>query len=187
MVVCTPPQADGSVNPGLLAALHYCGVTEVYKVGGIQAMGAMGFGTKTIPRVDKVFGPGNAFVMEAKRQLFGQVGVDLLPGPSEILVVADASANPAFIASDLLAQAEHGTGKEKVYFVSTSEKLIAAVEAEMKKQTPSLSHADKIKTVLKKHYTAIKVKSLEQAAEAANLIAPPSTWSSRWKRARSVN
>ncbi|MBC2593294.1 histidinol dehydrogenase [Ruficoccus amylovorans] len=172
MVVCTPPQADGSVNPGLLAALHYCGVKEVYKVGGVQAMAAMAFGTKTIPRVDKVYGPGNAYVMEAKRQLFGQVGVDLLPGPSEILVVADASANPAFIASDLLAQAEHGTGKEKVYLVSTSEKVINAVETEMKKQVVSLSHAEKIKAVLKKHYTAVKVSSLEQAAEAANLIAP---------------
>jgi histidinol dehydrogenase len=172
MVVCTPPQADGSVNPGLLAALHYCGVTEVYKLGGVQAMGALAFGTKTVPRVDKIFGPGNAYVMEAKRQLFGQVGVDLLPGPSEILVVADGGANAAFIASDLLAQAEHGTGKEKVYLVSTSEKLIEAVNAEMEKQTPSLSHADKIKAVLKKHYIAVKVSSLEKAAEAANLIAP---------------
>ncbi len=172
MVVCTPPQADGSVNPGLLAALHYCGVTEVYKLGGVQAMAALAFGTKTVPRVDKVYGPGNAYVMEAKRQLFGQVGVDLLPGPSEILVVADAAANPAFIASDLLAQAEHGTGKEKVYLVSTSEKVIKEVDAELKKQVGSLSHATKIKAVLKKHYTAVKVKSLEQAAEAANLIAP---------------
>ena len=171
LVVCTPPQADGSVDPGLLAALHLCGITEVYKVGGVQAVAAMAYGTKTIPRVDKLFGPGNAYVMEAKRQLFGQVGIDLLPGPSEVLIVADSTANPAFIAADLLAQAEHGTGKEKVYFVSTSDALIKKVDAELLKQTDTLSHAEQIRVVLKKHYTVVKVANLDQAAEAANLIA----------------
>ncbi len=171
LIVCTPPQADGSVDPGLLAALHLCGITEVYKVGGVQAVGAMAYGTKTIPRVDKLFGPGNAFVMEAKRQLFGQVGIDLLPGPSEVLIVADSSAKPAYVAADLLAQAEHGTGKEKVYLVSTSDTLIKKVDAELLKQTETLSHAEQIRYVLKNHYTVVKAANLDQAADAANLIA----------------
>ncbi|MEM8550506.1 MAG: histidinol dehydrogenase [Verrucomicrobiota bacterium] len=171
VVVCTPPQADGSVDQGLLAALHLCGVSEVYKVGGIQALGAMAYGTKTIARVDKVYGPGNAYVMEAKRQLFGQVGVDLLPGPSEVLVVADGTAKPVYVAADLLAQAEHGTGKEKIYLIATSNKLIDAVTREIEAQLPHLSRASQIRAVMKKHYTVVKVSNLNQAAEAANLIA----------------
>lgn len=171
ITVCTPPQAEGSVDQSLLAALSLCGITEVYKVGGVQAVAAMAFGTRTIPRVDKLFGPGNAYVMEAKRQLFGQVGIDLLPGPSEICVVADGTANAAYIASDLLAQAEHGTGKEKVFLVSTSDKLIRAVTKAMLEQAETLSHREQMLAVLKKHYTAVKVGNLDKAAAAANLIA----------------
>ena len=115
VAVCTPPQADGSVSDGLLAAFHALGLSEVYRVGGAQAIGAMAFGTRTIPSVDLVAGPGNAYVMEAKRQVYGTVGVDLLPGPSEVMVIADGAADPALVALDLLSQAEHGTGKEKLY------------------------------------------------------------------------
>jgi histidinol dehydrogenase len=114
----TPVGASGVIADGLLAALHLVGVTEVYRIGGVQAIGAMAYGTATIPAVDKVFGPGNAYVCEAKRQVFGTVGVDSLPGPSEVMVIADASARPEFAAADLLAQAEHGSGREKIYLVT---------------------------------------------------------------------
>ncbi|MFP4352070.1 MAG: histidinol dehydrogenase [Puniceicoccaceae bacterium] len=115
IVVCTPPQENGAVSDGLLAAFHALGLSEVYRAGGAQAIGAMAFGTRTIPAVDLVAGPGNAYVMEAKRQVYGTVGVDLLPGPSEVMVVADGGADPALVALDLLSQAEHGTGKEKLF------------------------------------------------------------------------
>jgi len=172
IAVCTPPRPDGSVNPGLLAALQMVGVDEVYKVGGVQAIAAMAIGTKSIPSVDKVFGPGNAYVMEAKRALFGRVGVDLLPGPSEVLVVGDETATPAFLAADLLAQAEHGTGKEKVYLVVTSDELAAQVEAEIVTQSASLSHREAALAVLNEHGYCIVAESLDAIAEVANYIAP---------------
>src|SRR5213076_3191833 len=105
---------DGKVADGVLAALDLVGVKEVYRLGGVQAIGAMAFGTTTIAPVDKVFGPGNAYVCEAKRQVFGTVGVDSLPGPSEVMIIADDTANIGFVAADLLAQAEHGSGREKI-------------------------------------------------------------------------
>ena len=120
LCACTPPGPDGRINPDILAALYLCGVKEVYAVGGVQAIAALALGTKSIPAVDKVFGPGNAFVTEAKRQLFGLVGVDLLPGPSEVMIIADRTANPVFVGADLCAQAEHGSGKEKLYLVCDS-------------------------------------------------------------------
>ncbi len=172
IAVCTPPRADGSVNPGILAALDLCGAREIYRVGGAQAIGALAYGTRTIPAADKIFGPGNAYVIEAKRQVFGEVGIDLLPGPSEVMVIADASARADFIASDLLAQAEHGTGREKVYLVAASEKLVAAVEREIKVQFPALSHQDCIREVLKNGFLAVVVPHLEAAAEVANYVAP---------------
>jgi len=132
-VVCTPAGKDGRVNPSLLFGLKLSGATEVYKLGGSQAVAAMAFGTATVRRVAKVFGPGNAYVVAAKRLLFGHVGVDLLPGPSELLVI-DNSANPKLIAADLLAQAEHGSGHERVFLVTTSQKLVAAVEAAIVQQ-----------------------------------------------------
>ena len=122
--VCTPPRKDGTVNDYILCVLSMLGIKEIYKAGGAQAIAAMGVGTETIPAVEKLYGPGNAFVIEAKRQLFGEVGCDLLPGPSEVLIVADSSANPRYIAADLLSQAEHGSGKEKIFLVSTSAKLV---------------------------------------------------------------
>jgi len=172
IVVCTPPGADGQVAPGLLAALHLCGVKEVYKIGGVQAIAAMAIGTKTVPPVDKVFGPGNAFVMEAKRQLYGVVGVDLLPGPSEVMVIADHRANARYVAADLLAQAEHGTGKEKIYLLVTSETKLRAIEREIEKQTPSLVHADAIRSVLNKSFYVFVCKHMQQMVEIANRIAP---------------
>src|SRR5208282_5752077 len=110
------------------------GVGEVYRIGGVQAIGAMAYGTQTIAAVDKIFGPGNAYVCEAKRQVFGAVGVDLLPGPSEVMVIADDSARPDFAAADLLAQAEHGSGRERIYLVATSKRVLARVKAEIRRQ-----------------------------------------------------
>lgn len=172
IVVCTPPDAEGNVAPGMLAALAMVGIDEVYKVGGVQAIGAMAYGTQTIPAVDKIYGPGNAFVMEAKRQVLGIVGIDLLPGPSEIMVIADGGATAAHVAADLLAQAEHGSGKEIIYFATTSKVLLKAVEREVARQMPLLSHADKCRKVMEDRCLAVTCRSLNQAAEVANYIAP---------------
>lgn len=172
IAVCTPPAADGTIAPGMLAALSMVGVDEVYKVGGVQAVGAMAFGTKTIPAVDKIFGPGNAFVMEAKRQVLGTVGIDLLPGPSEVMVIADGGANPQHVAADLIAQAEHGSGKEIIYFATTSKALIGKIQKAFSKQVPQRTHAAKIEKVLKSRLLVVQCKTLEQAGEVANYIAP---------------
>lgn len=170
--VCTPPNSEGSIAPAMAGVLSMCGVTEVYKIGGAQAIAAMAYGTKSVTPVDKIYGPGNAFVNEAKRQLFGKVGIDLLPGPSEVMVIADSSADPKFVAADLLAQAEHGSGKERVYLVSTSESLVEKTKEAIQKQLPSLSHKDAISRVLKTNFAVVSVPSLEAAAEVANFIAP---------------
>jgi histidinol dehydrogenase len=172
IAVFTPSNSDGKVAPGLLAALHLVGIEEVYRVGGVQAIGAMAFGTTTIPAVDKVFGPGNAYVCEAKRQVFGTVGVDSLPGPSEVMIIADASANVNFIAADLLAQAEHGSGREKIYLVATAPGIIPQVEVELRTQLQIISRAEKTQRVLAEGFLALEVASLAQAAEVANYVAP---------------
>src|SRR5208283_2605672 len=129
----------GRINPALLFAARAAGATEIYRVGGAQAVAAMAFGTATIRRVQKIFGPGNAYVVAAKRLVVGYVAIDLLPGPSELLVLADETANPKFAAADLLAQLEHGSGHERVWLVTTSAKLLKAVEKELAKQTPTLT------------------------------------------------
>ena len=134
IVVCTPCGKDGTINPALLFAARAAGATEIYRVGGAQAIAAMAYGTATIRRVQKIFGPGNAYVVAAKRLVVGHVAIDLLPGPSELLVLADDTANPKFVAADMLAQAEHGTGHERVWLVTTSAKLLKAVEKEIARQ-----------------------------------------------------
>jgi len=171
ILAATPAGPDGKVNPALLYALKESGVTEIIKVGGAQAIAAMALGTSTISPVEKIFGPGNNFVVEAKRQLVGAVSIDLLPGPSEVLVIADKSANPAFIASDLLAQAEHG-GDSVVGFISDSKALITKVEKQIEKQMKSLSRAAYIKNVLKKGTFVIQVKNLDDAMDICNQFAP---------------
>jgi len=172
IAVCTPPDKSGGTHPGLLAALALCGIEEVYRMGGIQAMGAFAFGTKTVPAVDKLCGPGNAYTIEAKRQLFGTVGVDLLPGPSELMVLGDASANPHWIAFDLLAQAEHGTGKERLYLVSTSRVRLTKVLIEVKRMAAKFARGNRLADVLKHGFVAIHVKNLDEAAAVANYVAP---------------
>ncbi len=172
IVLCTPPGKDGSVNPALLFAARSAGATEVYKLGGAQAIGAMAFGTKTIRSVSKIFGPGNAYVVAAKRLLFGQVAVDLLPGPSEMLVLADDSANPVYVAADLLAQAEHGSGHERVWLVTPSAKLIQAVKREVARQLPKLSRREFIEKVLNDNGWLIHMRTMAEAIAVANELAP---------------
>ena len=171
IVVCTPPGADGEINAELLYALDVSGATEIYKVGGAQAIAAMSIGTSSIGWVEKVFGPGNSFVVEAKRQLFGFVAVDLLPGPSEIFVLADASARADWIASDLLAQAEHG-GDSQIAFATTSVRLLESVRTELKSQAKLLKRKKQISEVMRRGTTLVLLKSIKQGVELANDFAP---------------
>lgn len=172
IVVCTPPNREGQINPGLLYALNIAGATEIYRAGGAQAIAAMALGTKSIPKVQKIYGPGNAYVVAAKRLLFGHVSIDLLPGPSEVLVLADETANPAFAAADLLAQAEHGSGHERVWLVTTSNKVLKAVEKEISKQLPFLQRREYIERALANNGWLILVKRLEDGIALANRLAP---------------
>jgi histidinol dehydrogenase len=172
IAVFTPSNAEGKVADGMLAALHLSGVSEVYRFGGVQAIGAMAYGTTTIKAVDKIFGPGNAYVCEAKRQVFGTVGVDSLPGPSEVMIIADDTAKASFAASDLLAQAEHGSGREKIYLLATSEEIITAITVELRTQLQLISRSEKTNRVLEDGFLAIQVKNLAHAAEIANYVAP---------------
>jgi histidinol dehydrogenase len=172
IVVCTPPGKDGSVNPALLYAARTAGATEILKIGGAQAIAAMAFGTPTLGAVNKVFGPGNAYVVAAKRLLFGRVAVDLLPGPSEVLVLADESADAAFVAADLLAQAEHGSGHERVWLVTPSARLIQGVRREVERQLKTLARRAFIEKALADHGWMIQVKSMEDGVAVANALAP---------------
>lgn len=171
IVVCTPCGRDGSVNPGLLAALKLAGATEVYKIGGSQAIAALAFGTETIRPVVKIFGPGNSYVVEAKRQCFGVVSIDLLPGPSEVLILADKSGNPAFIAADILAQAEHGKDS-MAGFLTDDAALLDAVVAEVESQSKTLSRQAQLTPVLEKGVFCMLVSSLEEGARLVNDFAP---------------
>jgi histidinol dehydrogenase len=172
IVVTTPCGKDSSINPAILFAARTAGATEIYRVGGAQAIAAMAYGTKTIRRVQKIFGPGNAYVSMAKRLLVGRVAIDLLAGPSDLLVLADDTANPKFTAADMLAQAEHGSGHERVWLVTTSAKVLSAVEKEVSQQLPKLSRRSLIKTVLNRNVWLIQVASIADAVALANQIAP---------------
>jgi histidinol dehydrogenase len=172
IAVCTPCGKDGSVNPALLFAALEAGATEIYRVGGAQAIAAMALGTAAIRPVQKIFGPGNAYVVAAKRLLFGHVAIDLLPGPSEVLVLADDTANPKYIAADLLAQAEHGSGHERVWLVTTSAKTLRGVEKEIARQLPKLSRRAFIEKALAANGWLIQVKTLDDAIALTNRLAP---------------
>ncbi|MFZ0710700.1 MAG: histidinol dehydrogenase [Terrimicrobiaceae bacterium] len=169
IVAVTPSATDGSVQPALLGALAECGATEVYRVGGAQAIAALAFGTKTIRPVQKIFGPGNAYVVEAKRQVFGRVAIDLLPGPSEILVIADDSANPEWIAADLLAQSEHGQGSIAI-LLTDSARILEAVAASVNRQIGSSGRRKQLALALK-NASLVLVESLEAAVTVANQFA----------------
>ncbi len=172
IVVCTPCRRDGGIDPALLFAARVAGATEIYRVGGAQAIAAMVLGTETIRPVQKIFGPGNAYVVAAKRLLFGRVAVDLLPGPSEVLVLADETANPTFAAADLLSQAEHGSGQERVWLVTTSRRLLRAVERQIERQLPRLQRREFIRRALEQHGWLIHVNSLSDALAVVNRLAP---------------
>ncbi|MFN6015968.1 MAG: histidinol dehydrogenase, partial [Verrucomicrobiota bacterium] len=167
----TPCAPDGSVNPSLLYALKQAGATEIVKIGGAQAIAALALGTKSIRPVDRIFGPGNRFVVEAKRQLVGAVSIDLLPGPSEILILADKSGNPDFIAADLLAQAEHG-GDSVVGFATDSKALLNRVVSSIEKQLPLLSRGKIIRNVLKTGTFLLHLKSFEEGIAISNAFCP---------------
>jgi histidinol dehydrogenase len=172
IVACTPCGRDGAINPALLFATRAAGATEIYRVGGAQAIAAMAYGTNTIRRVQKIFGPGNAYVVTAKRLLVGHVAIDLLPGPSELLVLADETANPKFVAADLLAQAEHGSGLERVWLVTTSDRILKAVEKEIARQLSKLARRELIRRALDANGWLIQVKSLADGVALANRLAP---------------
>ena len=167
MVVPTP---RGEVNPAVLAAAKIAGVTEIYRIGGAQAIGALAYGTETIRPVSKIVGPGNAYVAAAKRQVFGTVGIDMIAGPSEVLIIADSSANPAWVAADLLAQAEHGGGAQSI-LVTTDAALADAVTLEVERQTALLPRADITRDGWAEFGAIIVVTSLAEAVELANRIA----------------
>ena len=159
------------MDPAVLAAAEACGVREVYCIGGVQAIAAMAFGTKTIPKVDKIAGPGNYLVMLAKKEVFGYVDIDLFAGPSEILVLADASANPAYVAADLLSQAEHGS-RACAILVTTSRKLARQVELEVERQLDALPNPDAARESMKLYGMAIVARTAGECVELANQIAP---------------
>ena len=171
LVMVTPPGRDGKVNPAILAAADLAGVNRIFKVGGAQAIAALADGTESIPRVDKIVGPGNAFVAEAKKQVFGRVSIDMIAGPSEILVIADGKSNPVHVAADLLSQAEHDKLASAV-LVTDSEKLAQAVQAELERQLPLLPRQEIARASIENNGKIIVAETLMAGIEIANEIAP---------------
>ena len=171
VVMVTPPNAQGKINPVILAAARVAGIDKVFKVGGAQAIAALAYGTQSIPKVDKIVGPGNAYVAEAKKQVFGQVSIDMIAGPSEILIVADGGSNPRHVAADLLSQAEHDKMASAV-LVTDSAELAAAVQAELEVQIPQLERAEIARTSIDNNGKIIVAENLMQAIDIANEIAP---------------
>ncbi len=172
LVACSPAGPSGKLNPHIIYALDLAGATEIYKVGGAHAIGAMAYGTKTIGKVRKIVGPGGPFVTAAKRQVYGDVAIDMVAGPSEIAVLCDTSADPAHVAADLLSQAEHGTGSEKALLVTVSPKHAKAVRKEVLKQAKLLSRRQPVFRVLEEGMLLAVVKGLEEGIELCNLFAP---------------
>lgn len=170
IIMTTPPGADGKVNPGTLVAAHIAGVDEIYKVGGAQAIAAMAFGTQSIPKVDKITGPGNIFVALAKKACFGYVSIDSIAGPSEILVIADETANPRYVAADLLSQAEHDELASAI-LITTSKTLADQVSVEVDRFVANLSRRKIIEKSLNNYGYILLVDSLDEAADTANEIA----------------
>ncbi len=171
VVMVTPPQKNGKVNPAILAAARVAGVDRIYKVGGAQAIAALAYGTESVPKVDKIVGPGNAFVAEAKKQVFGTVSIDMIAGPSEILVVADGRSNPSHIAADLLSQAEHDKLASAV-LLTDSMPLATAVQAEIEKQLPLLLRHEIARCSIDENGKIIVADDLRTVIEIANELAP---------------
>lgn len=171
VVIVTPPGADGRINPAILAAASIAGVDRIFKVGGAQAIAALAYGTETVPKVDKIVGPGNAFVAEAKKQVFGRVSIDMIAGPSEILIVADRDTDPRFAAADLLSQAEHDKMASAV-LVTDSMELAVAVQKQLEAQIPLLERAEIARVSIDNNGKIIVADTLDAAIEIANEIAP---------------
>ena len=171
VVMVTPPNAQGNINPVILAAAKIAGVDRIFKVGGAQAIAALAYGTESDPKVDKIVGPGNAYVAEAKKQVFGQVAIDMIAGPSEILIVADGKSNPAHVAADMLSQAEHDKMASAV-LVTDSFTLAEAVRAELEKQIPQLPRAEIARTSIDNNGKIIVADNLDVVIDIANEIAP---------------
>lgn len=171
VIMATPPDKEGSVNPVILVAANEAGADEIYKMGGAQAIAALAFGTGTIPKVDKITGPGNIYVNTAKRMVFGYCDIDMFAGPSEVMVVADNSANPEFVAADLLSQAEHDILSASI-LVTTSEKLASEVQSEIERQTGYLARKDIIQKAIDGYGAVVIVESMEDAVKIVNKIAP---------------
>ena len=171
VVMVTPPSADGRINPVILAAASIAGIDKIYKVGGAQAIAALAYGTESVPKVDKIVGPGNAFVAEAKKQVFGTVSIDMIAGPSEILIVADGATNASHAAADLLSQAEHDKMASAV-LVTDSMELALAVQAEIEKQIPQLLRAEIARASIDNNGKIIVADDLAKAIDIANEIAP---------------
>ena len=171
VVMVTPPGKNGKVNPVILAAAEIAGIDRIFKVGGAQAIAALAYGTESVPKVDKIVGPGNAFVAESKKQVFGAVSIDMIAGPSEILIVADGKSNPRHVAADLLSQAEHDRMASAV-LVTDSAALAEAVAAELENQIPQLSRAEIARESIDRNGKIIVADSLSAVIEIANEIAP---------------
>ena len=170
LVMCSPAP-EGNLNPYILVAADIAGVDEIYKIGGAQAVAAMAYGTATIPRVDKIVGPGNIYVATAKRFVFGQVDIDMIAGPSEILIIADDSADPEFVASDLLSQAEHDELASSI-LVTVSKDLAEAVNVEVERQLASLARKEIARKAIDRFGAIVLVESIREAADVSNSIAP---------------
>ena len=171
VVIITPVKSDGKVNPAILAAAYVCGIETIYKVGGAQGVAAVALGTKTIKKVDKIVGPGNIYVATAKKCCYGNVDIDMIAGPSEILIVADKNANPKYIAADLMSQAEHDKLASAI-LVTTAPELLDDVNKELERQMAYLSRTDIIKESLDNYGGAIIVDSIEEAFDVSNYLAP---------------
>ena len=171
VVMVTPPNAEGKINPVILAAAKIAGIDKIFKVGGAQAIAALAYGTQSVPKVDKIVGPGNAFVAEAKKQVFGQVSIDMIAGPSEILIVADGKTNPRFAAADLLSQAEHDKMASAV-LVTDSMELAEAVRDELEVQIPQLLRSEIARASIDNNGKIIVADNLDEVIAISNEIAP---------------
>lgn len=171
LVMTTPPNAEGKIAPAILAAAKVAGVSRIFKVGGAQAIAALAYGTETVPKVDKIVGPGNVFVATAKRKVYGLVDIDMIAGPSEILVLADGGCDPKFVAADMLSQAEHDKLATAV-LITTSKELAEAVSAELERQIPLLPRKEIARASIDVNGKIIVAESMEQAVAAVNQIAP---------------
>ena len=172
IIVCTPPGPDGAINPNLLYACRAAGATAVFRLGGVYAVAAMAYGTATVPKVEKICGPGNAYVAAAKRRIYGDTALDLVAGPSEIMIIADEKANPAYVAADILSQAEHGSGREQAVLVSPSRAFLEATQCEIERQAALLKRQFCVTKVLENGVFLVEAKDLDEAAAIASDYAP---------------